>query len=142
MVWTPDVNMDAALLIGRCLMASLFLQSAVTKSMNSVEALDEVKSFGLPRSRVVLLPALAVQWIGAAGLIAGALTFWCAAALLAFMIPTTFIAHGFWRYTGAARAHHVTGFFQNLTMSGGLVILMATGAGRWSVDGVLLVRSS
>lgn len=142
MVWTPEISMDAALLVGRCLMASLFLRSAVVKSLRPSEALDEVKSFGLPGSWAVLMPALAVQWIGAVGLLGGALTFWCAAGLLAFMIPTTLIAHGFWRYTGSARDHHVTGFFQNLTMSGGLVILMATGAGKWSVDGLLLMRSS
>ncbi len=130
----PTLDMDAARLIARCLMASLFLQSAVTKSLNWGLALDEIRSFGLPRSRMLLLPALLVQFCGGLGVALGLLTFWSACALLAFMLPTTILAHGFWRYQGAERAHHFTGFFQNLTMSGGLVLLLATGAGRWSLD--------
>jgi putative oxidoreductase len=134
---TPHLNIDVALLIGRCLLAALFLQSSITKSAAWQAALDEIESFGLPRKPMLLVPALAVQFLGGVGLTLGVLTFWSSAALLAFMVPTTLIAHGFWRYRGAERSHHLTGFFQNLTMSGGLVVLLATGAGRWSIDAML-----
>lgn len=137
----PALNPDLVLLVGRCLIASLFLQSGITKSLNTPVALDEIKSFGLPRSPLLLAPALLVQLLGGLGLLLGVLTFWCAGALLAFIVPTTLLAHGFWRYTGAERAHHFTGFFQNLTMSGGLVLLLTTGAGRWSLDASLLLTT-
>jgi len=135
---TPHINPDVATLIGRGLLSALFVQSGLTKPLHWQEALDEIKSFGLPRSPLLLVPALGVQLLGGLGVALGLCTFWCSLALLMFMLPTTLIAHGFWRYRGEARAHHVTGFFQNLTMSGGLVILMAVGAGGLSLDAMLL----
>lgn len=125
---------DALLLLSRCLAASLFLQSGITKCFHRSAALDELASFGLPRSMLLLGPALACQLVGGTGLVLGLCTRINAAALLAFMIPTTFIAHNFLRYQGKEREHHVTGFFQNLTMSAGLVLIIVTGPGAWSLD--------
>ena len=136
-MYQPHLNYDIVLLAGRILLASLFLQSGVSKSLAWTAALDELRSFGLPRSPALLIPALAVQILGGLGVALGLLTFWAAAALIAFLVPTAFLAHGFWRYSGPDRAHHLTGFFQNLTMGGGLVILLASGGGAWSIDHVL-----
>lgn len=133
----PHLNHDAIVLIGRVLLSSLFLQSAVSKSLAWSAALDEVQSFGLPRRAYLLVPALAVQYLGGVCIAIGVLTFWSATALIVFLLPTTFLAHGFWRYAGADRAHHVTGFFQNFTMIGGLVLLLTTGPGAWSIDSLL-----
>ncbi len=131
---TLPVNADAALLVGRCLVAALFLQSGLTKPFNWTAALDELAGFGIPRSSRLLTLALGAQLVGGLGLVAGIFTPWCALMLLAFMVPATFYVHGFWRYKGSERAHHSLGFFQNLTMSGGLVCLLASGPGHWSVD--------
>lgn len=131
------VNADLVLLVGRVLLSALFVQSAVAKSRAWNAALDELASFGLPRSPALLAPALAVQWAGGLGVALGLMTFWAAAALIGFLLPTTFLAHGFWRYGQAERPHHVTGFFQNLTMCGGLVLLLAAGPGRWSLDAAM-----
>lgn len=77
------------------------------------------------------------------GVLAGAcvtLTAPCARLLIGFMLPVTFYVHGYWRYTAAARQHHLAGMFQNLTMSGGLVLLLATGPGVYSIDALLASR--
>lgn len=131
------LNPDIVLLVGRLLVAALFLQSGLTKPFQWQAALDELASFGMPRRSALLIPAVATQLLGGMGVAIGCLTAPCVLVLLAFMLPVTFYVHGFWRYTGAAREHHLAGLFQNLTMSGGLVLLLATGPGVYSIDAML-----
>ena len=131
------IPIDLILLLGRLLVAALFLQSGLTKPFAWHAALDEIESFGLPRSSAVLAPVVAAQFVGGLGVALGLLNNVCALGLLAFMIPATLHIHGWWRYQGRQREHHFAGFFQNLTMSGGLVLLLATGPGSWSLDAAI-----
>ena len=132
------LNSDAVILIGRLLVSVLFLQSGLTKPFAWQAALDEIASFGMPSSSLLLAPVIAAQLIGGIGLAAGLFTVPCALVLLAFMMPATFYIHGFWRYQGESRVHHFNGFFQNLTVAGGLVLQLATGPGAWSLDAILM----
>ncbi len=131
------LNTDAVLLIGRLLVSALFIQSGVTKPFAWTAALNEIASFGMPRSTLLLGPAVAAQLAGGLGLAFGLFTVPCALMLLAFMVPATFYIHGYWRYAGESRQHHFNGLFQNLTESGGITLLLATGPGAWSVDALL-----
>ncbi|MFZ4575130.1 MAG: DoxX family protein [Phycisphaerales bacterium] len=137
MAMTTMLNTDAVLLVGRLLVSALFIQSGVSKPLAWNAALDEIASFGMPRSTLLLAPAIAAQLIGGLGVAAGLFTIPCALVLLAFMVPATFYIHGFWRYSGEARKHHFNGLFQNLTVSGGLALLLITGPGAWSIDAMM-----
>lgn len=134
---TTILDPDALRLAGRLLVSALFVQSGVTKPFAWNAALDEIASYGMPRSTLLLAPAIATQLFCGMGVAAGWFTTPCACALLAFMVPATFYIHGFWRYVGESREHHFNGMFQNLTVSGGLVLLLATGPGAWSIDAML-----
>lgn len=125
---------SVVLLVARMLLSAIFLQSSLTKPFAWEAALDEIASYGLPRSSLVLAPALIGQFLGGLGLVFGLFTRLSALGLIGFMVPATFYIHGFYRYHGAEFDHHLVGFFQNLTMSGGLVLIMLTGPGRFSVD--------
>lgn len=131
---TDSARTHASLLVGRTLVAALFLQSGFTKPFAWQAALDEIAGFGMPRSAIVLGSAVALQLLGGIALVLGLFTRTSAFLLLAFMIPATFYVHGFYRYSGSEYEHHLVGFFQNLTISGGLVLLIASGPGRWSLD--------
>ncbi|MBY0113231.1 MAG: DoxX family protein [Phycisphaerales bacterium] len=128
------------LVVGRVLIASLFLQSAISKTLHWDAALAEIASYGLPGGALTLAPSLGVQFFGGLGLIVGWKFRWCAAILIAFLLPATFYIHGFYRYEGEAFDHHLLGFFQNLTMMGGLVFALVTGPGPLSIDGARAFR--
>ena len=137
MTMTNILNQDAVLLAGRMLVAALFVQSGVSKPLAWSDALDEISSYGMPRATALLAPAIAAQFIGGLGVAVGLFTIPCVLVLLTFMVPATFYIHGYWRYTGESRKHHFNGLFQNLTVSGGLVLLLATGPGAWSLDALI-----
>ena len=54
--------------------------------------------------------------------------------LIAFTIVATLLAHGYWDMTGPARRTNEAAFWKNLAIIGGLMMLIASGAGRFSVD--------
>ena len=53
-----------------------------------------------------------------------------------FVIIATLIGHRYWEITEpAARRIQQSNFAKNITIIGGLILLVVTGAGRFSVDG-------
>jgi hypothetical protein len=49
------------------------------------------------------------------------------------------IGHRFWKVTGTDRVESTDGFFKDLSIMGGFLLLYITGAGRYSVDALLRV---
>jgi len=54
--------------------------------------------------------------------------------LIAFIVLTFIFAHNFWTMEGAARAANQAHFYKNLSLIGGLLLLIAAGPGRYSLD--------
>ena len=62
-------------------------------------------------------------------------TFLMAALLLIFLIPATLIFHGFWAIEGEEQGIQMAMFMKNLSIGGGLLFLIGSGAGPLSIDG-------
>jgi putative oxidoreductase len=55
--------------------------------------------------------------------------------LLAFYtLGTALIGHHYWTVTGADQVDSMDGFYKNLSIMGGFLLLYVTGAGRYSID--------
>ena len=59
---------------------------------------------------------------------------WAATVLFLFLIPTTLLFHDFWSYTGSQAAMQKIQFMKNLAIMGGMLYVMAFGAGSLSID--------
>ena len=57
-----------------------------------------------------------------------------ALALALHLIPVTFVFHNFWAYQGEAMQNPMQHFLKNVTIIGGLLTVVAVGAGRCSID--------
>jgi putative oxidoreductase len=57
-------------------------------------------------------------------------------ALLMFFytLGTALIGHRYWAITGADRVDSMDGFYKNLSIIGGFLLLYVTGAGKYSID--------
>jgi putative oxidoreductase len=118
---------NLAALVGRILIALIFLQSGVEKFVHYSGTLGYMTKAGLPFPEVLLVASAVVETLAAAAIIAGWKARWAALALVAWMIPVTLIFHN-----PAAGQDAMIHFMKNVSITGGLLLLFAFGPGALS----------
>lgn len=125
---------DTLLLIGRLALVAIFIMSGVGKLMGLAGTSGYIASKGLPAPMVLaVLAGLAEVLLGLAIAI-GFKTRLSAYALAAFTVVATVLFHDFWNMEGPARMQNMISAQKNLSIIGGLLVLAAVGAGRYSAD--------
>jgi putative oxidoreductase len=122
-------------LIGRSLMAIMFLLAGISKIGAFAGTSGYIASKGLPMPDVVAALTIAVEIGGALALIFGFCTRWAALVLAAFTLMAGLIFHNYWDLPAAQQTMQQIMFMKNVAITGGLLTLAAWGAGAWSVDG-------
>ncbi|MDR9435605.1 MAG: DoxX family protein [Thiohalophilus sp.] len=114
-------------LVGRLLLAHIFLLAGISKISGYAGTQGWMESMGVPG---MLLPLVILLEIGGAlALIIGWQTRWAAWALAAFSVLSAVIFH-----SNLADQMQSILFMKNLAMAGGLLVLAAHGAGPVSLD--------
>jgi putative oxidoreductase len=111
----------------RGLVAMPFLFSGISKLRDWSAGLAEVRALGLPLPEAVLTATVALQLGGGAMVALGWHARWAAAALAAFTLMASLMAHPFWRSTGAAAQRQRVTFSEHLAIIGGLLMVVAHG---------------
>jgi putative oxidoreductase len=119
----------SASLAGRVLLSAIFLLSGISKISAPAGMIGYIESVGLPFPAVALGLAILVEIGGAAALILGYRTRLVAAGLAAFSIVTALAFHN-----QLGDQNQFIHFFKNIAMAGGLLQVVAFGAGRFSLD--------
>ena len=118
-----------AILIGRILLALIFLQSGIGKVGNFAGTAQYMASQGMPATTFFLIAAIFFELVGSITIILGCFTRFGTLLILIFLIPTTLIFH-----TNFADPMQKINFMKNVSMFGGLLVLLSAGAGRYSLD--------
>ena len=122
-------------LLGRILLSQIFLISGVMKLVDwpGTEAkMAEQGMFWIPFFHVA---ALLTELAGGLSLFLGFKARLGALLLFLFLIPVTLTFHSFWTYTDPKEQHvNMLFFMHNLTLMGGLLLVMTIGPGPKSVD--------
>lgn len=127
---------DLALLVGRLLVAVLFLPSGVSKAMNIAGITGMLASKGVPFPAVMGILATAVELGGPILLILGVLPRLTAVVVGGFTLVAALLAHNFWTLTdAAARSAQQIQFLKNAAIVGGLMFYFVSGPGRFSLGG-------
>lgn len=121
-------------LVGRILMALIFLKSGFGKITGFAGTAGFMASKGMPFAEVLLAGALVFELAGAIMLVLGWRVHWGALLLIVFMIPATLMFHNFWAVDAAQYQNQLNHFLKNVAMVGGLLYVMAFGAGPLSLD--------
>jgi putative oxidoreductase len=129
-----DTSLPTTALIGRILIASIFLVSGVSKLADTQGTVAHMAAMNIPYPETLAVVAGAAEVLGAIAIAFGFLTRIAGAGLILFMIPTTLIFHAFWNDVGAERMPQMVNFMKNLAIIGGLAVVTAQGAGRFSID--------
>lgn len=128
---------DTWLLIGRILVALLFLLTVWFGSPSTAY----LTSINYVMPEVWSIVARVVEWIIVISLVLGLGTRYGALLGFLFVVIATVTAHRWWGYPQAAQLMNYTFLVKNLAALGGLLLLFATGAGRFSVDNMLADKS-
>jgi len=120
------------MLFGRILLALIFLQSGIGKIENFEGTAQYMASHGMPYANFFLVGAIFFELVGSATVILGYFARFGALLLVIFLIPTTLIFHNV--FVDPKMMIH---FMKNVSMFGGCLILLASGAGRFSLDSLL-----
>jgi putative oxidoreductase len=126
---------DLAALVGRVLIAVLFILSGFGKIGGFDGTIQALAAKGLPLPQVAAAVALVVELGGGLLLAIGWKTRWVAGVgLILFTIAASFLFHDFWNLADAARRANQINFMKNIAIIGGLLMVVAFGPGRYSVD--------
>ena len=120
-------------LAGRILLALIFVISGFSKLTGFEGTVGYIASKGVPLPQLVAAGAIAVELIGGILLAIGWKTRWAATAIFLFLIPTTLIFHAFWAAAANQQLETIQ-FMKNLSIMGGMLYVMAFGAGPCSLD--------
>ena len=121
---------DALLLLGRVLMAVLFLMTVWTGG----PAAAYLKSLSYPAPDVMSLLAHVIEWIVIISLILGIGTRYGALLGFIFVVIAFVTAHRYWDFPQAAQTLQYVFLSKDLAIAGGLLLLFVTGGGRFSID--------
>jgi len=116
-------------LVGRILIAAIFLLSGFSKVTAPAMMIGYIQSVGLPFPTLGLAIAILVELGGGTLLVLGYRTRIVATILAVFSIATAFAFH-----SNLADQNQFIHFFKNVAMAGGLLQVVAFGAGRFSLD--------
>lgn len=133
---TTPTQQSLVFLIGRVLLAFIFILSGFNKLTNFGGTVQYMTQAGLPYAALLLVPTIIVELGGGLLVLAGWKTRWAAAALVLFMVPVTLTFHAYWNVDPAMMQNQMNHFLKNVSMMGGLLYVYACGAGRYSLDKV------
>jgi putative oxidoreductase len=123
-------------LVGRVVLAAVFILSGLSKLGAASEIQGYITSVGLPAPLLGYLIALVVEIGGGALLLVGYRTSLVAGVLAAFCVIAAILFH---RELGDQ--NQLIHFMKNLAMAGGLLQIVAFGAGRISLDNRSVARA-
>ena len=124
-------------LAARILLAQLFIISGIGKIARFAGTASFMAGAGLPAANVLLLATIALEVGGGILLVLGWQARWVATALCGFTLVATVIFHPFWNSDPASALSQLNNFMKNLAIMGGMLYVMAYGAGPLSLDSSL-----
>lgn len=125
---------DTLALIGRVLMAYMFIPAGFGKIAGFTGTVGYATSAGLPLPEVGVAIALVIELFGGLALLFGIGTRWVALALAVFTVVASFFFHAYWALPVDQQMMQKLMFDKNLAIVGGLLAFVAFGAGRLSID--------
>jgi putative oxidoreductase len=125
---------DTLALVGRMLLAWLFVPAGFGKIAGFSGAVGYATSVGLPLPEAGVAVGLLIELVGGLMLLVGFMVRPAAVLLAFFTLVASFFFHAYWSLPADQAMMQQLMFNKNLAISGGLLAFAAFGAGRWSLD--------
>ncbi len=138
---TPLTNFIA--LVARILLAILFVQGGYNKLFGGTAGtVAYMASHGIPFPNILVWGAIAVELGMGLCLMAGLFARWAALILAAYTLTLALIFHAYWASPAAEARFDRIIFFNHLSIIGGMLAIVAFGAGCFSLDAAMRRKSA
>src|ERR1700691_3530732 len=128
--------------LGRFLLALIFVLAGIRK-LGAVAATAAImEKHGIPHADMLVWGAIALELGGGLALMLGFLARLAALALFFYVAVLAVMFHPFWTFTGEAFGAERGAFYGHLSMMGGMLFVVAFGAGPYSIDSLIFGRHS
>jgi putative oxidoreductase len=125
---------DELILAGRLVLATLFLIFGLRKLRDYSGTVSQMVQLGVPMPALAAAVATFMELPVAFAVAVGAFARPSALLMFFYTLGTALIGHRYWTITGADRVASMDGFYKNLSIMGGFLLLYITGAGKYSID--------
>jgi putative oxidoreductase len=131
---------DIAELIARIWIAFVFIYEAFDALVFFNKTKATMTAYGiLWHQDLVLKVTIFMLLLGGILVLIGYFSRVGATLLLAYWLPMTLIVYSFWDDPGDLRRLHALYFMRNLALCGGLLLLIANGAGKYSIKRLIYI---
>ena len=125
---------DELILAARLLLATLFLIFGWRKVRDYSGTVSQMLQLGLPMPVLATVISIFMELPVAFAVAIGAFTRPSAALMALYALGTALIGHRYWTVKGADYVDSLEGFYKDLSIMGGFLLLYITGAGKYSID--------
>jgi len=121
-------------LAARVMIALLYIPAGWGKIAGFSGTTGYIASKGLPMPQVLAAGTIAVELGAGLLLLIGLFTRWSALALAIFTLLAALFFHNYWAMPADQQIMQSINFWKNIAISGGLLAIVAFGAGAFSFD--------
>jgi putative oxidoreductase len=127
---------DEVILVARLFLATLFLIFGWRKLRDYSGTVSQMAQDGdgLPAPGLTAAIAIFMELPVAFAVAVGAFTRPLAVLMVLYTLGTSLVEHRYWTIRGADYVDSLEGFYKNLSIMGGFLLLYMTGAGKYSFD--------
>ena len=128
---------DELILAARLLLATLFLIFGWRKVRDYSGTVSQMVQVGLPMPFLATVIAIFMELPVAFAVALGAFTRPSAALMALYSLGTALVGHRYWTVKGSDYVDSLEGFYKDLSIMGGFLLMCITGAGKYSIDALL-----
>jgi putative oxidoreductase len=125
---------DLLVLAARLLLATLFMVFGWRKLRDYSGTVSQMVQLGVPMPIAAAAVATFMELPVAFAVAVGAFARLSALLLFLYTLGTALIGHHYWTIKGPEKVDSMDGFFKNMSIMGGFLLLHITGAGKYSID--------
>ena len=115
----------ALIVIGRVIFGAFFLIAGIRNFLHFGERRQVATNYGWLLPAQLMAAGFAIQLLGGLALVAGIWTVPAAIALIVFLVPATSLYHNLFMFQGKERDPHLYLTLVNITLVGGLLLVIA-----------------
>jgi putative oxidoreductase len=130
---TSGIN-DGLILAARLLLATLFLIFGWRKLRDFSGTVSQMAELGVPTPLLAAGVATFMELPVAFAVAVGAFTRPAALLMALYTLGTALIGHRYWMVKAADYVDSMEGFYKDLSVMGGFLLLYISGPGRYSID--------